>query len=397
MKLPTYTYYQTLFQKNAMPFAFIDLDLLEINIQQIKKRAGNKNIRIASKSIRCTEILRRIFAADAQFQGVMAYTPSEAVFLYEQGFDDILVAYPCWQEQAIQQVCETLQQNARIVLMVDRLEHVTRLNALGKKYDTIIPICIDVDMSSRFPGLHFGVYRSSIHNVQAIRTLLKSITQADCIQLKGVMGYEAQIAGVGDQVKGQKVMNQIIQLLKKWSIPEIQQRRSKIVRYIQQAGFNLDFVNGGGTGSLESTAQENVVTEVTVGSGFYCPTLFDGYKNFTHLPAAAYALEIVRSPQEHIYTCAGGGYPASGKMEKSKSPQPYLPLGCQLTENEGAGEVQTPVRYIGKESLALGDPIFMRAAKAGELCERFNHLFLVSKGKIVDKVPTYRGMGQCFL
>jgi D-serine deaminase-like pyridoxal phosphate-dependent protein len=64
---------------------------------------------------------------------------------------------------------------------------------------------------------------------------------------------------------------------------------------------------------------------------------------------------------------------------------------------EGAGEVQTPVRYRGSEKLAIGDPIFLRHAKAGELCERFAQLLLVQGGVVVETAPTYRGDGQNFL
>ncbi|HNR30510.1 MAG TPA: amino acid deaminase/aldolase, partial [Candidatus Hydrogenedentes bacterium] len=88
---------------------------------------------------------------------------------------------------------------------------------------------------------------------------------------------------------------------------------------------------------------------------------------------------------------------ASGAAAPDKLPQPYLPEGARLIVQEGAGEVQTPVRYDGPEKLGLGDPVFMRHAKAGELCERFNTLLLVSRGRIIEETPTYRGQGWCFL
>jgi len=256
---------------------------------------------------------------------------------------------------------------------------------------------MDIDMSSEYPGLHFGVHRSSINTREKARKVLTVIQESPFVRLVGVMGYEAQIAGVGDNVPGAFVMNNIIKQLKKKSTVEIAKRRAGIVELIREKGIALEFVNGGGTGSLEITIQEDAVTEVTVGSAFYASGLFDHYSNFKHQPSAAYAIEIARKPKKDIYTCSGGGYTASGSAGKDKAPTPYLPKGCKLTANEGAGEVQTPVIYKGEVELKLGDPIFMRHSKAGELCERFNKLLLVSKGKIVDTVPTYRGQGQCFL
>lgn len=159
----------------------------------------------------------------------------------------------------------------------------------------------------------------------------------------------------------------------------------------------LRFVNGGGTGSMESTCAEDRVTEVTVGSGFYHSHLFDHYSNFKGKPAAGFAVGISRKPKRKMYTCLGGGYIASGSSDKDKAPEPYLPKGCELVEQEGAGEVQTPITYSGKEQLELGDPIFFRHSKAGELCERFNELLLIRNGKVHSRIPTYRGEGKSFL
>jgi D-serine deaminase-like pyridoxal phosphate-dependent protein len=148
---------------------------------------------------------------------------------------------------------------------------------------------------------------------------------------------------------------------------------------------------------LTTTVEDPSVTEVTVGSAFYAPALYDHFRDVRYAPAAGYAIEIVRRPAPTIYTCLGGGYVGSGAAGADKLPQPHLPSGAQLIAREGAGEVQTPILYAGPVKLALGEPIFMRHSKAGELCERFPTLLLVSKGRIVEEVSTYRGDGQCFL
>lgn len=392
----TYSYYRDLFKGREMPYAFVDLDLFDENVRQLAQRAGSKTIRIASKSVRCASLIKRVLDADPIYQGIMAYTAAEAVWLTENGFDDILVGYPAWNDIQIERVSGALQKGKTIVLMVDLPEHITHLNELGKKFNTVLPICIDLDMSSDYPGLHFGVFRSSINSVEKALALYKIIQQNPFVRLDGLMGYEAQIAGLGDKVPGQAAMNSIVRFLKQRSIKEITSRRENTVKALKDAGAQLKLVNGGGTGSLEWTKLEQGVTEVTVGSGFYASGLFDNYSNFKHLPSAAYAIEVVRHPQPHIYTCHGGGYTASGEAVKNKLPKPYLPLGASLIDQEGAGEVQTPIVYKGNE-LHLGDPVFMRHSKAGELCERFKTLLLVQGGKVVDEVPTYRGEGQCFV
>jgi D-serine deaminase-like pyridoxal phosphate-dependent protein len=390
-----YQTYREIFRGKTMPFAYVDLDLLDTNIQQILKRAQTMPIRVASKSVRCAAILKRIFAASNQFQGVMCYTAFEAAHLSKHGLDELLIAYPCWQESHVAAVAELVRAGKSVTLMVDSVEHIQHLELLAAKYGVTLPLCLDIDLSMDIPGLHFGVWRSSIFGADDALKVADAITASPHLKLDGIMGYEAQIAGLGD--KGAGVRNMMIRLLKRRSIPQIAQRRKAIVDALKTRGIALRFVNGGGTGSVETTIQEDVVTEVTVGSGFYAPALFDAYEAFKHQPAAGFAIEIVRHPKADTYTCLGGGYIASGSTGANKQPVPYLPEGARLTDLEGAGEVQTPIVYQGGEKLSLGDPIFLRHSKAGELCERFNSLYLVSNKQIVDEVPTYRGEGVNFL
>ncbi len=392
-----YAYYREVFRGRRMPFAFVDLDALDENIRQIAARARGKRVRLASKSLRCVAMLRRILAADACFQGIMSYAAREAVYLASQGFDDLLLGYPCWHREDIAEVAQATLGGAHITLMVDSAAHVEQIEAVASEYGVRLPLCLDMDMSLDVPGLHFGVWRSPLRAVEQARPLIERIARSEHVWLDGVMGYEAQIAGVGDAYPAQAAKNALVRQLKRRSAREVARRRAALVELVRSYGLTLRFVNGGGTGSMATTGAEAVVTEITVGSGFYSPALFDNYIEFRYLPAAGYAIEIVRQPAPTIYTCLGGGYTASGAAGVDKLPKPYLPRGAHLLPLEGAGEVQTPIRYNGPLSLNPGDPIFMRHAKAGELCERFPTLLLVSNGAIIDEVPTYRGDGQCFI
>jgi len=383
-----------------MPFAFLDRDLLDRNIRDIAHEAGGKTVRIASKSIRSVEALRYILNADARFQGVMCYTAGEADFLARQGFDDLLLGYPTWEEKGIAALADRIGEGKTIAFMVDCVEHVERIESVARERGVRIPLCLDVDMSSDFPGLHFGVWRSPLNEWGRVLPVAERIADSEWVTLDGVMGYEAQIAGVGDQAPGAGLKNRLVQAMKKRSIREVAKRRADIVARLRSLGLAPRFVNAGGTGSLASSREEEAVTELTAGSGFYSPGLFDYYRGFRYAPAAGFAVEVVRKPRADIVTCMGGGYTASGAAENSKLPKPYLPEGLELTSLEGAGEVQTPLRLprgASPESLRLGDPVFFRHAKAGELCERFDALLVVSKGALVDEYSTYRGMGENFL
>lgn len=393
----TYEYYKQIFEHVPKPFAFVDLDMLDDNARAIARAAGSKNVRIASKSIRCIDAMRRILAMNDVFQGVMCYTAAEAAFLARHGFDDLLLGYPQWQPEAITELIELIGEGRSITLMVDSVEQIEHIERLAIALQVSVPLCIDIDMSADYPGLHFGVWRSPLTSWHHVRPVAERIIQSSWLKLEGIMGYEAQIAGVGDNVPGKYLKNKIVQVLKKRSIIEAAKRRQEVVEGLQAMNVQLRFVNAGGTGSMDSSREEACVTEITAGSGFYAPGLFDNYSSFRYQPAVGYAVEVVRRPKPDVVTCLGGGYTASGAVGKDKQAKPYLPEGLELFPLEGAGEVQTPLRLKGGVQLAIGDPVFFRHAKAGEICERFLTLYAVSKGSIVAEYPTYRGMGECFL
>lgn len=392
----SYTQWRTALAGRDLPCAVVDLDAFGANAQAILQRAGSLPVRIASKSLRCEALLRRLQESSVRFRGVMCFTAPEALWLTERGFDDLLVAYPTVAASHIQQVCARVAAGKRIILTVDSEAHVRQTAAIAAENGVKLPISVEIDMSLRLPGLNFGVWRSPVRDVSALLALAKLIDDHPQLQLAGVMGYEAQLAGVPDAAAGKFLHNHLVRYLKRLSQRVIEQRRGAMLASLAEQ-FTLDFINSGGTGSLEFSAQSSGVTEVTAGSGFYCSHLFSDYADFTHHPAAFFALPVVRKPTAGMLTCLGGGYPASGAAGKDRLPKPWLPGGAQLTSLEGAGEVQTPLNYSGSENLDLGDPVLFRHAKAGELCERFNTLLLVRGDTVVDEVSTYRGAGQCFL
>ena len=391
-----YDDYRHLLAGRRLPAAFVDLDVLDANLADLRRRAGSLRIRLVTKSIRSIAILRRALASSPQFQGLMCYSPAEAAWLASLGFDDLLVAYPSVEPDDLHAVAAQVRAGRTIALMVDAAIQVRRIAAIAQAEGVVQPVAIDLDMSSDFPGLHFGVFRSPVDGAAAALALAAEIARQPSLRLDGLMGYESQIAGLMDAVPGKVLKNAVVGWLKRRSIPEINERRRATVAALAAAGHTLRFVNGGGSGSFESTRADTSVTELAAGSGLYVPTLFDHYRAFEARPAAGFAVAVTRAPRPGIVTCAGGGYPASGPGGADRMPRPWLPAGCTLIANEGAGEVQTPVRVPAGVTLAPGDPLLFRHAKAGELCERFNELLLIEDGAVVDAVTTYRGDGKCF-
>ena len=376
------------------PSAAVDLTALDANASALRARANGVPIRIASKSVRCRAVLNRVLAAQG-VSGVMAYSLREAIWLAQSGVDDILMGYPTVDRAALAEVVNDRVLSGRITLMVDDVAQLDLVRDAARS-DLLKPrICIDVDASLRVGPLHIGVRRSPLRDPEQVAQFARQ-ARSRGFRVVGLMFYEAQIAGVPDA-------NVAVELMKSLSSREIGARRTAVVDAVTAAIGPLEIVNSGGTGSIDFSAADTAVTEVTAGSGLFAPTLFDRYRAFSAEPSLFFALPVVRKPSPRIATAFGGGYIASGPASWSRSPRPVgwsrraagvVTSGLKLLRNEGAGEVQTPVS--GAEEVRIGDRIWFRHAKAGELCERFDTLSLVHSDGSVDAVPTYRGEGMAF-
>jgi D-serine deaminase-like pyridoxal phosphate-dependent protein len=378
------------------PFAIVDLDAMWQNAVDMLGRARGRSLRVASKSVRCRALLTAILARHG-FRGLMTFTLPESLWLYDQGFDDLLLAYPTTDRRALERLSLLDPRRAPIV-MVDSVEHLDLIESAVGDGHKPIRVCIELDVGYWPAGgrVKIGPKRSPIRTPEQAAALAGEIARRPGLRLEGLMGYEGHIAGFGDDPPGPRVKAAAIRRMQQASAAEIAERRAAVVEAVR-AVAPIELVNGGGTGSIHLTVREPVITEVTVGSGFYAPTLFDRYSAFTLRPAAMFALPVVRRPSRSVATLLGGGYHASGPKGADRLPTPYLPDGLRLDPMEGAGEVQTPVLGGPAASLKLGDRVYLRHAKAGELCERFDRLYLIEGDRIVDEVPTYRGEGRTFL
>jgi D-serine deaminase-like pyridoxal phosphate-dependent protein len=395
--LQQYERYRRLVAHERLPVALVDLDAVDSNIEALLAdvRRHGKTLRLASKSVRCPWLLKYITEkGQGAIRGILSYSVAEAAFLVEHGFTDIIVAYPTVQPSDCQLLAQLNRQNCRVAIVVDSEAH---LEALRGTSEYPIPVVIEVDLSYRLGRLHLGVRRSPLRSPEAVVDLARKIAQRPDLKFLGLMGYEAQIAGVGEKNPFSPLLNPARKLVKKLSRPSVAQMRQRVLEALHREGFSVEVFNGGGTGSVAFASAESALTEVTAGSGFLCSHLFDYYAHLKLTPAIFFALQIVRISDPGFVTCHGGGYIASGQAGADRLPVPYLPPGLRLTALEGAGEVQTPLRVPKNIALRPGDPVFLRHAKAGELAEHFNEYLIVRGDKIAARAPTYRGLGKCFL
>lgn len=368
------------------PFAVVDLDAFDANAADLTRRAAGRPIRVASKSIRVRHLLQRALDRDG-FAGVMSYSLREALWLAGDGVRDVFVAYPTTDRSALSALAADEQLLEQVSIAVDSIEYVDTLRRWLPK-GAPVRVVVDVDASLRIGPAHLGVRRSPIRSPRKAAAVARAARDAG-LQVVGLMFYDAQIAGLPDS-------SPAVRLVKSRSNASLRRRRGAVRTAVEDAVGPLQFANGGGTGSLEVTGSDPALTELAAGSGLVGPTLFDGYDAFTPQPAVAFALPVVRRPAKDVVTCFSGGYIASGPAGGSRVPSVNHPSGLRLLGAEGAGEVQTPVRGKAARDLSIGDRVWFRHAKAGELAERFDEYVVISGDEVVDVVPTYRGEGKNF-
>lgn len=374
------------------PVLAVDLDAFDANAADLVRRAAGTPIRVASKSLRIPALIERALGVDG-ISGVLGYSLREALWLVREGIAaDVLVAYPTVDRPALSGLARDERAASSITLMVDDRAHLDLIDTCRDVSQTPIRVAIDIDAGLRLGPAHLGPKRSPLREPGEIASLAREIADRPGFALVGVMTYEGQVAGVPDQVPGQRARSAVVRRVKSASLAQLAERRSQIAAEIARVAA-LEFWNAGGSGSLESTGADPVVTELSAGSGLLGPTLFDHYAAFRPLPAAFFGMPVTRKPGPGIATVAGGGYIASGPPGEDRMPVPWAPPGLRLTRLEGAGEVQTPIAGPGADKLALADWVWFRHAKAGELAEHGNTVHLLHGADVDASVPTYRGCG----
>jgi D-serine deaminase-like pyridoxal phosphate-dependent protein len=377
------------------PLMVVDLDAFDANAADLVGRAGGTPIRVASKSIRVPALLERALATTG-FHGVLAYHLREALWLEQQGVcDDIVVAYPTVDRGALAELVGSPRAASRVTLMVDDVAQLDVVDSVRSSRAPQVRVALDVDAGLRMGGQHIGPKRSPLYDVDDVLRLARRVTERPGFALVGVMTYEGQVAGVPDDVPSQRARSLVVRRLKSASMSQLGERRRVISDRLREL-VDLEFWNGGGSGSVEATAADRSVTEIAAGSGLLVPGLFDHYQSFRPRPAAFFGLPVTRRPSATMATVHGGGLIASGPVGGDRAPLPWAPPGLHLTGLEGAGEVQTPLTGHPAALLRIGDLVWFRHAKSGELFEHTNSVRLLSGSAFVDEVPTYRGCGQAW-
>lgn len=374
------------------PMVVIDLDAFDANATDLLRRSGGMPIRVASKSLRIPALIERALARPG-FAGVLGYSLREALWLVEQQIsNDVVIAYPSVDRGSLRRLFADDAALSAITLMIDSAAHLELIDSCRGTCDGVVRVALDIDAGFRLGPAHVGPKRSPLQSTGDVVALARAVQERAGFALVGVMTYEGQVAGVQDTVPGQRLKSAVVRRMKSASMSQLVDRRGEIAAALADL-VTLEFWNGGGSGSVAETAADTAVTEIAAGSGLLVPTLFDHYASFAPRPAAFFGVPVVRRASKDVVTVAGGGYIASGPTGADRAPTPWAPPGLSLTALEGAGEVQSPLTGPGTAALQIGDWVWFRHAKSGELAEHTNLVHLVAGDAITETVRSYRGFG----
>ena len=392
--MASYADWQHALEGRRLPAAIVDLEAFDRNLDRVLQHVHEgMTLRLASKSLRVPELMKRALARSPKVRGLMCFSVEEALALAKLGFSDLLIAYPVASSASIACLKELHALDPSVRIVIDSEEHARLLNASFAGEAQPLSVVIEIDCSLRVFGRHLGVRRSPIRDVQEFFRVFDLVERLDHVCFAGVMGYEAQIAGLGDRSRFKRWMNPLKGLVRILSRRRVRKFREIVAQTLREQGERDFLFNAGGSGSLNWTAEEPWVTELTAGSALFCGHLFDTYSNVAFEPALGFALEISRASDPDYVTCLGGGIIASGEPGWDRVPLPFHPQGLKLIPAEGCGEVQTPLQVsVGVERPALGSVIIFRPAKSGEPLERFSEVLLFERGKITGLAKTYRGL-----
>ena len=250
------------------PSMIVNLALMEENIARLMERfRGSKvHIRPHLKTVKSPELARMLLAAGA-IGGCVAKV-SEAEVMAQGGIEDLLITTEIVGKQKLARLTTLVQQYPRIKVVVDSLVGAQELNRAMHEAQQHIDVLID---------LNVGQNRCGVMPGEEALKLGQYLRELSHVHLVGVQGYEGHLQHVHDPQERAQRCRQAMQLL------------TDTAAQLKRAGFPIEIVTTGGTGTAEICASCNGVTEVQPGSFIFMDT---DYRNALG-PVYANALTIL--------------------------------------------------------------------------------------------------------
>lgn len=235
------------------PSMIVDLDLMEANIKKLmdKLLPTGLSIRPHLKTTKSAILAGKLAKAGAK--GGCVAKISEAEAIAAQGFDDLLITCEIVGPAKVQRLVELYRKHRKIRIVVDSEVAASAINdALARSgIDEPIATLIDLDV---------GLHRTGVKPGEPALALARHVGGLKHLKLIGVQGYEGHLQHLHDYND------------RKTQCLESMRTLTSTADAFRKAGFNIEVVTTGGTGTAEFCASVPGVTELQPGSFIFMDT-----------------------------------------------------------------------------------------------------------------------------
>ncbi len=225
------------------PALLLDAPALGRNLARMEQLLeGNARLRPHAKTHKSPEVARLQIEAGAI--GITTATVWEALAMAEAGLSGILIA----NEVVGAGKAAALVKAALLVeltVAVDSVQNALELSSAASSSDAEIGVVVDVDV---------GLGRCGVRSVEEALEVAGAVERSTGLHLRGVMGYEGHCTFEPDHARRAEAATRAMS------------RLLEIASSLRDAGFELEIVSGGGTGTFDMTGTTRGVTEIQAGS-----------------------------------------------------------------------------------------------------------------------------------
>jgi D-serine deaminase-like pyridoxal phosphate-dependent protein len=256
------------------PALLVDLDIMDSNIAQVASacRAGGVGWRPHIKGNKTPEIALRQIAAGAI--GVTCAKLGEAEVMADAGIGDILIANQIVGADKVRRLV-ALRERADPIVAVDNSVHVAALAAACTNPARPIRLVVEVNV---------GMNRAGVEPGGAAVNLAAEITGHAGLRFAGLMAWESQAVAIAD--KG----------VKQQTVKEALARLVSTATLCREAGYPVNIVSCGGTGTFPFCIAQPGVTEVQVGGAIFSDVHYRDNYHFDLPPALTLLATVTSRP-----------------------------------------------------------------------------------------------------
>jgi len=267
------------------PALLIDLDVMERNIETMARffRSVPASLRPHAKTHKCPIIAHKQIAAGAK--GVTCAKLGEAETMVEAGIRDVLVANEVVGEPKVTRLVN-LARHSDVIVAVDSPGNVRHLAEAARAKGVRLNVVIEVEVGNNRCGTDPG---------RPTLDLARRIAEHGSLNFRGLLGYEGFCQNIIDieerRLKTHEAMEKLV------STRDL----------LEDAGFAVEIVSAGGTGTHMITGRYPGVTEVEAGSYVFMDAKYSRVEGLEDFGRALTVLStVVSRPRPGVAICDAG-------------------------------------------------------------------------------------------